>query len=348
MSGAFGWGGRDRRRARDLGGGSGFKGAKKAYKSPPPRPSTTPPASPSTGGQVPGRNPSIANVTPPQKRMRVNPKDRTLACTASNVLILFLDGTGSMGSWRSEIWARVKLLYEEARSYLGDDLQILFGTFGDLKYGDRMEVADFGAGPELDDHLTSLSIRYGGGGDEEESPEIPAYYLLMNVDVSKAKHVYAFFIIDEKGAPTVSDRLCREHLGISVNPELEKTADVFRSLLLKMETFIVLRRARMSNYDPNRIRQFWVDTIGEERVVPLDDGRRVVDICLAVVAKTTGQMADFTSNFKQRNQGSRFLNDNLDTVQGSILMVPDGQPQPPDIQDKPSRLLDALKKDSTT
>lgn len=346
MSGAFGWGGKDRRRARDI-ASDGFKSAKGAYNSPPPRKPATP-----TGGGVPAPSRDLGQFAQPVQaqagpKMNVNPKDRKLVCTAANVLLVFLDGTGSMGGWRSEIWARVKVLYDEARALLGDDLQILFGTFGDIKYGDRIEVADFGSGPELDNHLTSLNIRFGGGGDEEESPEMVAYYLLENVDVSKAKHAYAFFITDEKAAPTISDRLSREHLGIPANPELAKTADVFRSLLLKMEAFIVLRKTRMSGYNPDRIRQFWVDTIGEERVVPLDDGRRVVDTCLAVVAKTTGQMADFTDSFQQRNKGSRYMDANLNTVQGSILMVPDGQPKPPDIQDRPSRLLDALKKDDT-
>ena len=276
--------------------------------------------------------------------MNVDPKGRTLKSTADNVLIVLLDGTGSMGSWRSEIWARVKVLYDEAKALLGDNLQILFGTFGDLKFRDRFEIANFAAGPDLDDCLSALSIDFGGGGDEEESPEIPAYYLLKNVDVSTAKNVYAYFITDEKAAERLDRGLVLRTLGLELDPELGHTADVFRALLRKMEVFLVLRRTVNYGYDPERIRKFWERTITKERILPLDDGRRIVDTMLAAVAKTTNQMDSFQASYMVRNKGSQYADENWGTVQKSVALVGSGAPTPPPSAKK-SRLLDALLND---
>ncbi len=267
--------------------------------------------------------------------MVVNPKNRKLTCTAENVLVVCLDGTGSMGTWRSEIWARVRLLFEEAKALLGDNLQIVFATFGDVKCGDDIQVADPGAGPILDTYLAALSIDYRGGGDEAESPEILAYYLLEQVDVSQCKHVYAFFITDERAAYQVNPVHANDWLGIRPEWSLS-TSKLFQQLCLKMDTYVVLRRATCDGYDPDRIRDFW-DEMLPTRVLPLDDGRRVVDVMLACVAKTTGQMSAFQQSFMSRNQGSRYAAENFQTVNQSVALVGGNQANPPSAH-KPSKL----------
>jgi hypothetical protein len=236
-----------------------------------------------------------------------------------------MDTTGSMGSWRDEIFRRCALMAKEAKEFLGDDLAILFIGFGDAKFGDVVEVAPFGNGPELDDYLEAMEHRTGGGGDEEESPELAAYFVHRRVEMPKAKHAYFWVVTDEKAAPNVSERLARTVLGLT-DGETPTTKVLFQMLLRKMEPFIVLRRTDIGSYDPDAIRQFWVDVVGEERVVPLDDGRRVVDAMLGVVAKTTGQLDKFTKALLQRQGGTKYGNVNIQTVQASIAMVPGAGP----------------------
>lgn len=343
MSGAFGWGGGDRRKATDFNTPDpGFSKAHSAYNRPAPLPSAAQPSGQASRGL--GSNfwadsqaaPAPMAVGP---AIVVDPKNRKIVCTAENVIFVLLDGTGSMGTWRSEIWARVRLLFEEAKALLGDNLQIVFGTFGDVKCGDQVEIADPGAGPALDAHLAALNIDFSGGGDEEESPELLAFYLLEQVDVTACKHVYTYFITDEKAAPTVNATYAQQHLGVQPRERLT-TKDAFRRLLLKMETYVVLRRTDQSNYDPDRIRAFWTDIL-PERILPLDDGRRVVDVMLACVAKTTGQMQSFQQSFMVRNQGSQYAAVNFQTVQKSVAMVGGSQMAAPS-QHKPSRLLGSL------
>lgn len=353
MSGAFGWGGNDSRRARDYDDDRGFTRARDAYQAPLP-PSPPPPATPATqapqsrgqGSQfwrTPPSQPAPAPVptsapwwTPKSSGVVVNPKNRKLVCTAENVLVVCLDGTGSLGTWRSEIWARVRLLFEEAKALLGADLQIVFATFGDVKCSDEIQVADPGAGPILDTYLSALSIDYRGGGDEAESPEILAYYLLEQVDVSACKHVYAYFITDEKAAYEVDPDYAEEYLGIRPTASIP-THKLFQRLCLKMDTYLILKKTDMRDYSPERIRAFW-DEMLPGRVLPLDDGRRVVDVMLACVAKTTGQMGAFQQSFMARNQGSQYAAENFQTVNQSVALV-GGSKALQSSAHRPSRLM---------
>lgn len=316
MSGAFGWGGKDRAADhKNNGGTGGFGSAYGAY-----QPSAASPP-PVRGG------PSVAGVppVPPSVVALADLTAKDLTTDAENVLLVSMDVTGSMGAWRDEIFKRMPLLYKEAQALLGQSLTVLFIAFGDVKFGDRIWVTKFGAGPELDGLLTSLPRSARGGGDEEESPEMVALYVLKRVDVSRARNVYYWTITDERAAAEIDSHRARDHVGVTLGAEDPRTTRaVFDSLALKMRPFVVLRRADDMPYDVGRIRASWEQTVGKERVLPLDDGRRVVDVMLAVVAKTTGQTAAFQASLLARQGGTKFGAVNIDAVQRSVALVPDG------------------------
>lgn len=324
MSGAFGWGGKDRAADRNNNNGTaGFGSAYGAYQQPAP--------SGTRGGALAGagvlRADSVA-ATPTGGPAAAGPVDlsaKDLRAEADNVLIVSMDLTGSMGDWRDEIYRRMPLLYKEAQALLGQSLAVLFIAFGDVKFGDRIWVTRFGAGPELDVLLDSLPRSAGGGGDEEESPELVALYVLQRVDVSRARNVYFWTITDERPAEQIDPRHAQQHVGVQVPPAAVRTTKaVFDALALQMRPFVVLKRADIGSYDPDRIRGAWERVLGRERVLPLDDGRRVVDVMLAVVAKTTGQTAAFTASLQARQGGTAHGAVNIATVQRSVALVPNG------------------------
>lgn len=347
MSGAFG--GRHSRRASDFPSPQSAP-ARQAYQD-------SVPASPpqgqlnsgfwnTTGGSPPPNASRVWPTAAPSPVIQVgppvvkNPYNRKLTCTAENVILCLLDATGSMGSWRKEIWARVETLLVEAQQYLGQNLQIVFGVFGDLKCGDCIEVCDpAGDQPTLDKHLVALNLDMRGGGDGEESPEQMMYYLLQQVDTTACRNVFAFIITDEAAAKVLDPTLTQQHLGLSA--EALATKEVWRRLLLKMEAYLVLRTTNC--YDPGPIRRFWEDTT-PERILPLDDGRRVVDVMLGQVAQKTGQLQKFSQNFSQRNVGSIHASQNLNTVMTSLSFTGSGLKQPPVVQPRPSRLLASVAK----
>ena len=319
MSGAFGWGGKDRAADRQTSGGTaGFGSAYGAYQQPAPatRAGAASPAVQRLDDSLPLPGSPVATLAD------LTPKD--LVADADNVLIVSMDMTGSMGEWRDEIYRRMPLLFKEAQALLGQSLAVLFIAFGDVKFGDRIWVTKFGAGPELDGFLDSLPRNANGGGDEEESPELVALYVLQRVDVSRARNVYFWTITDESPAATIESTYARQHAGVRVGPELSTTKSVFDALARKLRPFVVLKRTDSFGYDPDRIRANWERTVGPERVLPLDDGRRVVDVMLAVVAKTTGQTAAFTAALQARQGGTKFGAVNIDVVQRSVALVPDG------------------------
>jgi hypothetical protein len=146
-----------------------------------------------------------------------------------------------------------------------------------------------------------------------------AAYLYGHVDVSSAKHVYTFIITDESGATEVNHHLSRQ-LGIK-DTNIDRTGALFRALLQRMELFVVLRDTDC--YYPPPIKQWWTDNLGAQRILPLNLPNLVVEVMLACVAKTTGQMDRFTQAYQSRRGETRYGAVNYETVQQSVAMVPD-------------------------
>ena len=338
MSGAFGWGGRDRRNdtSTTSGGGGGFSRAQSAYKSPPRNPNAAP--APSSGAQSYVDADYQSYAIPPTPNIDKSPK-RNFKSTAKNVLIVATDVTGSLGGWRKDMFKFLPLLYKEAQSYLGDDLEIMFIAFGDCKYSDPIEVTTFGRGQTLDTHLTALYKHASGGGDLEESPEMVAYFIHERVDTSTAKNVYTFFITDEKCATTISETQARDILDCTVNPELADSKTVFRSLFRRMELFLVFAETHSyGQRETVNFQDFWKDMLGAERVCPMPRANLVVETMLGVVAKTTGQLAVYTQNYQTRRGNTTYGAVNKSHVDRSIALVPGAGPSTPNLAAK-SRLL---------
>lgn len=342
MSGAFGWGGKDRRdQNQPDDNNTGFSRAVDAYSRPAPH---SPSPSAYRGGQsyvAPGYQSQVTPPTPipptPIPVLDLTPT-RDFKSTAKNVIIVATDVTGSLSEWRQDIFKFLPLLYKEAQSYMGDDLEIMFIAYGDAKYHDRIEVATFDRGQVLDTHLKSLYKDANGGGNAAESSELVAYFIHERVDTTSAKNVYTFFITDEPCQHMVSDTEVRANLGILLNPELRDSRTLFTSLLRRMELFVVF--AETDSY-PGRTQEFednWRGIVGPERVCPMPRSNLVIETMLAVVAKTTGQLQAYTQNYASRRAGTQYGAVNKSHVDRSIALVPGASSAVPNLAPK-SRLL---------
>ena len=265
----------------------------------------------------------------------------TLKSAAANVIIVSLDLTGSMGQWPEEIFKRLALLWREATKYLGsEDLEILFIAHGDARTDEYpLQVTRFGHGPELDDLLASFKPvgGAGGGGQGSESSELVAYYLLKQVDTSSARHVFTFFVTDEAGCDQIAPALAKKCLGLAVDPELHRADVVMRCLNLRMNAYAIL--CETNCYDPAVIRQWWETHLGAEKVLPLDDARRVVDVMLASIAATTGQLESFANDMLARQGKSRFATQNVKTVLASVALIGGSKAVTPQLGKNPTRPL---------
>lgn len=318
MSGAYGWGGHGV--GNGGGGGGGFTQAKAGYA-----------PSPNSGysgfpvGAPSGVNPQPVGAA--RAPVDLSAKKRLVA-TAKSVIIVALDGTGSMGDWRDEIRRWCKTLFDEAKVLLGDDLEILFLSFGDVGRcsGDRVQATSFGRGPELDDYLMALDMGQAGGGNGRESSEMTAYLVDQLVDVSKAQHVYFFTVTDEAAYAEVDRHIAREWLGVDLS-ESVPTKSVFANLRKKMDAFVVLKP---SDAD---IKKFWQETVGDERVLALSEGRLVVNVMLGVVARITNQYGTFSQRMASRYGNSQYSQVNQQSVHASVMHIPvGGVPKAPTIK----------------
>ncbi len=256
-----------------------------------------------------------------------------LVATAANVLIVACDVTGSMGDNPEEIFKRLPLMWQEAVTYLGsDDLEILFICFGDARTDSHaVQVARFGREQELDQILSSFYMNCGGGGQGSETPELVAYYLLQQVDVSQARNVYTWIITDEAGCDRISAPLVRRWLDLDVPSDLMDAKSVFTLLSRRMNLFTILfDTGAYYGAKADAIRPYWERMLpSPEAIVPLNDPRRIVDVMLGTIAAMTGQLALFTGQLKSRQLPTQHGTINVATVMKSIALVGKGTPSDP-------------------
>jgi hypothetical protein len=258
-----------------------------------------------------------------------------LKSTAANVIIVVCDVTQSMQQWPQEIFKRLPLFYNEASQYFGsNDLEILFIAHGDVRTDAfPLQVSRFGKGEELDKILASFYMRCGGGGQGDESQELVAYYLLKQVDTSSAQNVYTYFITDEASCESIDPKYVKEYLNIPIDIEMTKTKDVFAALQRKSKVFTVLCETQNSFYNPLSIKKHWENNVGQDKIIPLNDSRRVIDVMLGAIAKLTGQLDKFTQNLTSRQQG-QFAHENIQAVQKSISLIGANLPSNPVLSKK--------------
>ncbi len=337
MSGNYGWGGRDRSDDYSDNYGTGYSGAYRSYnstsKSSYVRSTNTNPNtyaddySDYVAPATPVVNVSVVKKVAPT--ISLDPKGLKLKSTADNVIIVGLDVTGSMGEWRQEILNRLALLYGEAQKYLGNSLEILFIGFGDHRYNDKIEVTRFGSDKILDSYLASLDLNAWGGGNRVESPEMVAAYVATSVDTSSAKNVY-FYLITDEGIDTNIDANAFKNLFGECEQIPADTKKTFESLFIRMKVFCVFAITNSYGTDAtDSIRAEWDNMLGKQRVLALDDSRRVVDVMLGSLSKTVGKYDTFTADLNTRQGGTVYGDVNIATVHKTIALVDDGSPATP-------------------
>lgn len=338
MSGNHGWGGNDRADDFSPRQNDGFSQAHRPYS----QQSYDPDRYSNASKQLNNRSvhmtagPSIAQAQLSQldpAMSRLSPVDtnprRKQVTTKKNVIIVAVDRTGSMGPWTKEILDRCAVLYKEAQKYLGEDLEILFTSFGDYPATkDEFLVAPLGNGPELDTYLQVLNADADGGGNGVESSDMAAMYCLEMLDTTSAQNVFFFTVTDEGFYP--EKRHAEGYIGCKTSPELKDMAAVYRALKIRMNVFTIFG-ATATGRGYGNANKSWEETLGNDHVVPLDDGRRVVDVMLGVIAKITNQFDQFSVHLDQRQGGTQFGAVNQKTVFNALSRVV-GAPQAPSVK----------------
>lgn len=247
--------------------------------------------------------------------------EKSIKTSCTNPLIIITDVTGSMGEWPKWIFSKLPYLEIEGKEYLGKDLEIAFGAFGDA-YSDNypLQMRRFGSGTDLKTRLEELVIEGNGGGTMHESSELAALYCAHKVSMPKAIKPIVVLITDEKPYDFISPDDAKTVAGVTLEKRMS-CKEVFDLLKQRFAVYLVrkpyhLDSGNAMSADDQAIRTRWVNLLGEDHVCDLPDAQRVVDVIFGILAKETGRIDYFKEEIEDRQKP-----DQVKTVYKSLATI---------------------------
>ena len=211
-----------------------------------------------------------------------------ISSDSTSPLVVSVDVTGSMSDWRQVVFEKLPLLYGEVQRYL-PDVEISFSAVGDVFVDTYpIQVANFGKGKTLDDKLAFSNC--GGGGNGGESYDVMASFYLHNCDIPNAKKPIFVFTGDDDIFKRTPENYLRQYL--EVGDEALSGVEAVKQLAKKFDTYLLTR----DGYTTNN----WEEALGKEKILSLNDPRRIVDSLIGIVAGATGNFDDFTQRLGTR------------------------------------------------
>jgi len=228
----------------------------------------------------------------------VSPIGKQLYTAAKNVLLFGLDGTRSMQTAPAEFFDRAPLIYQTLIKYR-DDIDISFSVIGDARFDKwPAQVNSFGRGVTLDTHLKALKAEGAGGPGIRESYELWGHYILNNCQTPNCEKPFLFLIGDELFYPNVVPAEAKKFLGMDMFGPVG--SDIVWKGLCEKYDFFHLRKPYADPVRDAEIQAGWEAAVGPDRVIPVKDLTRFVDVALGIVAKRWGQKSDFHQNMLSR------------------------------------------------
>jgi len=329
MSGHYGWGGNDNYSSSNSGGSSrhydddntGYGGysnnkpATQQINKTAVRSNTY--ANPYYGGTAANQS-RVVDTTPD-----IDVSIKNVSSSKENVILIGLDVTGSMKEWIPEIFKFLPLLHAEASLMLSGDTEILFASFGDGEYGDKLLTAPFGSDKTLDSYLTAVRTAANGGGNYVETPESFLYYVDKYVDLTASKQVFTFVVTDEGIKKNFSARSWESMTGTKFTGEEFLNSDLIRRLRLKTDVATIFSNSN-SYYqgDVDYMRKSWQEILPEGSLLEMARANLVVETMLAFIATRVNKMDVFKTQYADRRGGTQYGQENLNTVLKSVSLVP--------------------------
>jgi hypothetical protein len=202
---------------------------------------------------------------------------------------VILDHTGSMGSIPRTLQAKLpQLMSLLLRKGYVKDPQILMGSVGDTCDGVQADQGSFQAGQfesgvEMDEDISNLWLRGGGGGGRSESYQNAMYFFARKTSIDcfekRGQRGYLFIIGDELAYNQVSSREAKALFGDNLQSDIP-TEEIVAELKERYNVFFVIPRD--ASYGSDRtLRAYWEKLLGSENVLGLDDPDAVCE-CIAL------------------------------------------------------------------
>ncbi|MBI1969873.1 hypothetical protein HYS48_04215 [Candidatus Woesearchaeota archaeon] len=244
----------------------------------------------------------------------VDPKGKTISTKSEDPVILAVDGTGSMQHWPAEIFDRLPLLYQTLSKYR-PGVELSFSVIGDAAADQwPVQVTSFGKEIALDDYLKALHPEGGGGPGIRESYELWAYFMQEHCQTPNAISPFLIIMGDEKFYEKIDPAQVQHYLGDKLQGALD-AMQVWQKLTQRFDIYLL--RKPYPGHDEEITAQ-WKEAVGGQKVIPVYDPMRVVDVAMGIVAKRWGQFGDFELNLASRQEGGAVA-----TVMQSLRYVPE-------------------------
>ena len=239
----------------------------------------------------------------------VDPKGKTIKTESEDVIVVGVDGTGSMQSWPAEIFDRLPLLYQTLSKYR-PNTEISFSVIGDAGMDNwPAQISDFGKGVGLDEYLKALKPEGGGGPGIKESYELWGHFMNNYCEMPKAISPTMIIMGDEMFYPTINQAQAEKYLGRTLQGPLDSMA-MWKELGNKFDIYLL--RKSYQGHDEKIVSQ-WTEALGPQRIIPVEESTRAVDVALGIIAKKWGYFTDYKTNLSARQD-----EDNIKKVMKSL------------------------------
>lgn len=327
MSGIHGWGGND----HNYGSSGSSSSSRSSYSSnssyssydntptPPSKPSDYNP--PASSYQTPSYASPARTMSTARSTLAVDTSVKHVSSTRENVILIGLDVTGSMGKWLDEIFKFLPLLHAEAVKLFGGETEILFGSFGDGQFNDKLFVSPFGHDQVLDSYLAAIRHPAYGGGNMIETPEAFLNYIREYVNLDTAKQCYTFVITDEGIAKNFNPHHFQTMTG-RMTEFSDTNAALIKKLSLVSDVATIFADAK--SYGPNEVdimRKSWRDIMPEGSLLEMSMPNLVVETMLAFISVRINKLDQFKTEYAKRRGGTQYGDVNLQTVMRSVALT---------------------------
>lgn len=193
------------------------------------------------------------------------------------------------------------------KKYLGDAYPaILIGAVDDYLaqrvYGGAgaLQVGQFESGIEIDDNLTNLWLTRNGGSSYEESYELALWFMANRTShdamAKRGKKGYLFVIGDEHAYPVVSAEQISKLVGIALQGD-QPLADVVEDAQKLYHVFFIIPKLSQ-HYDDASLERHWVNLLGQQNVIKLDNPEKICETIAGAVAISEGHasVADLSAD----------------------------------------------------
>lgn len=247
----------------------------------------------------------------------VKPNGKKIKSSSKNPIIIVLDVTGSNINFARLVYDKLPMFYGEIeqKGYLSD-FDICVCAVGDASCDSYpIQIGTPAKGLEIDSWMEKLVLESGGGGQERESYELMAHYLLNCCEFESDVKPIVFFVADEKPYDKVKVNEAKD-IGLPI----EAPYDPWEELNKKFNNNVFVMLNKYCGYGfKDDITNKWKSILPYEHTLRIPEEKAIVDLMLGVLAIQKQDLSDYVIDMKGRGQ----TQNRIEGVTNSLLELSD-------------------------